>query len=804
MLRDLRQAAHALRVNPLFTLAAVLALGLAIGANAAIFGLVDALWFRPPGVSNSGSLVRVFSTTDTNRSGTWSFPEYLDIRDRIGAFDGVVARGRRGATLTAADGTEQLALVNVVSMNFFTMLGVRPALGRLFTPADESALAANPGVVLGHAFWSERFGADPALVGRTINLGRGTPVPVTVLGILPRNFRDLEASADRDIWIPTATWVVLNGREEFEQRQARWFDVIARRKAGSSVDAANAELATLVSSMVRDAGDATERRSARVISELAWKLEVGGVNAVALLGLVLLVVVITCVNVANLLLARGIARSRELAVRVAIGATRMRLLRQLMTESALLGALGAVAGLTIAMWMIRLMPAVLVPPPGFRSSLVFETDARVIIFTLVVTLLTTILFGVAPSWTAARGDVAPLINPGGRDTGFSNRGSTTLVIMQVAVSLVLLAAAGVLARSFIATGRADLGFTREPLLTAFATAGRVSPATVDEARRQLAALPGVTQVAVAIRAPLSFSSGGIAQPVYFPDNPAPNAGLPEVKFNAVSANYFDVLGTRLVKGRVFDARDERPGEPVVIVNERFVSEYFPGRDPIGAIVRLGGNAGTPHRIAGIVRNAVINRVGEEPEPYLYLPYARGEYPEITFFIDAAGSVPTLTAATRDVLTKLDRRLQPRLQITMAQYVEYSTSTYQATATLASLLGLLGLLLTALGVYGVMAYRTTRRTREIGIRVALGAPRSQVVSMILREGARIALLGVAAGIPLALAATRLLSTMLFAVGPWDVATFVVVTAVLALTVGAATLIPALRATRVDPATALRNA
>jgi predicted permease len=805
MWRDLKQAAHALRVNPLFTLAAVLALGLAIGANAAIFGLVDALWFRPAAVSQPHSLVRVFSTTDTNPSGLWSFPEYLDIRDRIQAFENVVARGRRGATLTAPDGTEQLALVNVVSMNFFTALGVHAALGRVFTPADESALDANPGVILGYAFWSERFGADPSLVGRTIALGRGKPIPVTVLGVLPRSFRDLEASADRDIWIPTATWGVLNGREEFAQREMRWFDVIARRKPDVSVGTAHAEVASLAAAMARDAGDAAGRASARVLSELAWRLETGGVNALALLGLVLLVVVITCVNVANLLLARGIARSRELAVRVAIGATRMRLLRQLMTESALLGALGAVAGLTIAMWMIRLMPAVLVPPPGFRSSLVFETDARVIVFTLGVTLLTTILFGVAPSWTAARGDVSLLISAGGRDSGFATRGSDTLVATQVAVSLALLAAAGVLARSFVATERAELGFTREPLLTTFVTPGSVSPTTVAEARRRLAALPDVSQVAVAIRAPLSFSGGGLAQKIFLPDVPQrAGSSPPDVKYNAVSANYFAVLGTRLVRGRLFDEEDERPGEPVVIINERFASEYFPGRDPLGAPVRLGDADGAPHRITGIVQNAVINRVGEEPEPYFYLPFARGEYSEMTFFVDAAGPPATLAALTRDVLTALDRRLQPRLQITMAQYIGFSTSTYRATATLASILGLLGLMLTAVGVYGVMAYRTTKRTREIGIRVALGAPRSQVVSMVLREGARIVALGIAVGIPLALVATRLLSTMLFGIGPWDLTTFMVVTGVLAVTIAVATLIPALRATRVDPSAALRTA
>jgi putative ABC transport system permease protein len=804
MWRDIRQGLHILRANPLFTLAAVLALGVAIGANAAIFGLVDALWFRPPGVRDPGALVRVFSTTDVDRSGSWSFPEYRDIRDRAGALEDVIARGRRGAILPAPDGTDRLVLVNVVSINFFSALGVRPHLGRLFAPGDEPALEANPGVVLGYAFWVERFGGDPSIVGRSIDLGRGQRLRVTVLGVLPERFRDLEAAADRDIWIPTTTWAVMNGREEFERRQERWFDVMARLKRSTSLEAARDEVGALATSMARDSSESGTRRGARVVSELAWRLESGGVNALALLGLVALVVLITCVNVANLLLARAAARSRELAVRIAIGATRWRLLRQLMTESALLGVLGAMAGLTMAMWLIRLMPALLVPPPGFRSFLVFETDARVLLFTALVTLLTTVLFGVAPSWTAARTDVAPLINVGARDSASSTGRLTLLVTMQIAVSLVLLAAAGVLVRSFVATERADLGFARKPVLTAWATSGDVNSATAEEARRQLAGLPGVTNVALAIRAPLSLSGGGLAQPVYLPGHPPPaGAGLPEIKFNAVSANYFAVLGIPLVRGRLFDAADERPGEPVVIVNERFASEYFPGRDAVGEIVRPGGSAAPPHRIAGVVRNTVINQIGEEPEPYFYLPYLRGTYGEVTFLLDSAADSVSVASAARAVLARLDRRLQPRLLITMREYIDYSTSTYQATATLALLLGAVGLLLTSIGVYGVMAYRTTRRTREIGIRIALGAARGQVVGMVLREGARVAILGLALGIPSALVATRALSSMLFGIGPWDLTSFAVATTVLAVTVAGATLIPAWRATRVDPSEALRN-
>src|SRR5262245_8126341 len=473
MMRDFKHALHALKRSPVFTLSAILALGLAIGANATIFGLVDGLWFRPPGVRAPLGLVRVFSTTPAVTKGGWSYPEYAALRDSVRGFEGTVARGRRGVTMAADDGRPELLLVNVVTLNFFSVLGVDADRGRLFGPDDEAALEAQPGIVLGHAFWQRRFGSDPTIVGRTITIGRGTPTPVVVLGVLPAAFRDLDAAADRDLWIPTPTWVRLSNRRELEERGGRWFDVLARRRAGTSVSGLTAEAAAVAASLAREFPATNAGRAARVISDLDYRLEAGGVSALALFGLVLLVVLITCVNLANLLFARAAARGRELAMRVALGASRGRMLRHTVTESALLGAAGALVGITIALWLIRLLPAILVQPPGFPSLLRFQADRRVFVFTLAVTGLTTLLFGAVPGWIAARADVAGLIKGEARLARSHRldrmiRGA--MVIAQIAVSLVLLCAATLLARSFVETRRASLGISRSPVLTAWVTA----------------------------------------------------------------------------------------------------------------------------------------------------------------------------------------------------------------------------------------------------------------------------------------------------------------------------------------------
>ncbi len=798
MWRDMRNAVRALGHAPSFTISAVLALALAVGANGAIFGLVDALWLRPPGIRDPATLVRVFATTSTDTEGSWSWNEYEDIAGKVDAFEQVAVRGRRGAVFTADDGSQDLLLVNVVSANFFEMAGVKPQLGRLYQSAD----TGQSGVVLGHGFWLSRFGGDRGIIGRRLQLGRRVGHSVTVLGVLPPDFRELDAAADRDLWLSPQVWEQLSGgRTEFERRDTRWFDVFARRRGGVDVERAQAEMTALTAGFSRDYPEASAGRGARVVSDLDFRLERAGVAATAMLGLVLLVVVITGVNVANLLLARAAARAQELAVRVALGASRWRLVRQLTVESLALGVLGAFGGLIVASWFIRLLPALMTTAPGMRPFVVFQTDARVLIFTVGVTLVTTVLFGLAPAFIAARADAITVIKASTGAARQRHGMRRVLVGGQVAISLVMLCMAAALAQSYREVQRGDLGFARRPLLTLWATS-EVGPVKGSEAVRQLKALPGVEDVALAVRAPLSLSGGGFARDVQVDGyTPPTGASTARVKFNAVSANYFDVFGTRLIMGRAFSRDEEQRGEATVVINQRFVREFLAGRDPLGEVIRVDGE---PHRILGVAQDGVVNAIGEDPQAYMYLPFARGAYPETTFVLAMAGGDPALLAtAARGVLRRIQPQLEPRRTVTMTQYVEYAARLHRTTAALALMLGITGLVLTTLGVYGIVAYRTSARIKEIGIRVALGAMRGQVIGLVLRDGLTLAGAGVLAGAPLALIATRLTASMLVGITPWNPAALIAATGVLVLAVAGATLVPARRAMRVEPAAALRT-
>ena len=806
MLRDFHTALRLLISRPAFTFVAALSLALGIGANSAIFSLLDAFWLRPFDVPRSSEMVRVFSSTDQEAQGYFSYPEFLELQQQSRTLGSVVAVGGRGAIFIDGD-SRQLLSLNLVSSNFFTAMGVKPVLGRVFTPEDETAGA--PGtipVVLGNNFWVRQFGGDRAIVGKQLRLLRISEVPVIVIGVLPPGFREIETGADRDLWFPPQSWARLGENRELQTRGKRWFRVLGRLGPGANVQVANAEIQTIAGRLAASWPESNRGRRATVVSDLRYRLDQAGTNGLILVGIVLLVVLISSLNVANLLLSRAGTRGREMAVRLALGATRMRLIRQLMVENLLLGLTGFVLSLFIGNALVKLLPALILTPPGFHDTTLFQFDSRVLAASLAISLATVLLFGLAPAWKSARPNLVAALKG---EAAFAGEGRrrwplrNILVVAQIAVSLALLASAGVLARSFANTRTNELGLARKQLLLVWIAAEDAKPALYRQVVARFEALPGVRSVAIAVRAPMSLSSNGMAQLVRFPQRPdLANQPPFEIKYNSVSANFLSTMGTPLLRGRGFEGRDETGSLRSVLINERMAQRFWPAEDPIGKTMRVGGAGGREHTIIGVVKNAPINAVGEPLEPYLYLPYWANFEQEATFLIETRGDAATLAQSARQALKQVDARMNPLTITTQGELIRFSALPYQLTAELAGALGVLGLLLTAVGLYGVVSYSVAQRTREIGIRMALGAARGDTLRLVLWEVARLGALGVGIGMPLALLATRLISSSLFGVGPWHIPSLVSAVVVLLFALFLAGFIPARRATTIEPNAALR--
>ncbi len=804
MFRDFRFAFRVLASRPAFTLVAALSLALGIGANSAIFGLIDALWFRPLAVPKSGELVRIFSVTDQNRQGSLSYPEYLDLKQQATELREVVAIGGRGATLVQGD-SHQLLNLNLVSSNFFTALSVKPLYGRVFTPQDEADATRPLSVVLGNSCWQRYFGGDPNIVGKQIRIQRINDVLATVIGVLPRSFREIETGGDKDLWFSRQAWKVIGSVGDLETRGNRWFHVMGRLAPGATEKSTNAQVETIASRMA-EAWPATNKgRRASLVSDLHFRMEQAGTNGVALLAIVLLVVMISSVNVANLLLSRAGIRGKEMAVRLALGAGRWRLIQQLMAENILLGILGLAGGIAIGTWLIEILPALMVQPPGFYNVIDFQFDSRVLLFSLAISLATILLFGLAPAWKSARPDLLPALK-GDAAFGVSVRRRwplrNWLVAAEVGIAMTLLVCAGVLVRSFANTRSHDLGFARNQLLLVWVSAD-AKPPLYRDVIAHFEAMPGVRSVAAAVRAPLSLSSNLMFQYVRFPGRTEfANAPPFEIKYNSVTRNFLSTMGTPVLRGRGFEERDEITGATSVLINEKMAQRFWPGQDPLGKTIRVGWRTPRLHTVIGVVKNAPINAVGEVPEPYLYLAYWPNFEEEATFLIETQGDASTLAPTARRVLKSVDARLDPLTITTERELIRYSAQNYQVTAELVGTLGLLGLILTAVGLYGVVSYGVSQRTRELGIRMALGAGRMDTLRLVLREVAMLGLIGIAAGLPLALAATRLLSSLLFGMGAWDVPTFTGAAILLGAVLVVAGFVPARRATSIEPVSALR--
>ena len=829
LLADLRYAVRMLVKNPGFALIAVMSLGLGIGANTAIFSMVNATLLRQLPVASPDRLLYVY---DGNPGAVFSYPAYSELRDQNQAFDSLIAWGGISASLNSDEQTEGADLVTgaIVTGNFFETLGVQAALGRVITPADDQTPGGHPVAVISNGLWQSRLGANPDIIGRELILNGQR---FTVIGVVPPEFQGAQMGVNRDIYVPMMMQAVMRppragysgemNPDLLKVRTNRWLYSLGRLRPGLTSEQAQAELTIIARQLEQaPAGDRYKNFTTSPVSlgDPAQRVQMIPV-ARLLLSIVGAVLLIACANVANLLLVRASARRKEIAVRLAIGASRGRLVRQLLTESLLLALVGGGAGLLLAWLTVSLLKASPPPPGALPVTPDFAIDLRVLLFTIGLSLLTGIIFGLAPALRAARSDLVPSLKDQSLSSDqnvrrFSAR--NVLVVGQVALSLVLLIAAGLFLRSLKQAQDIDPGFDAHKLLTAplninllryTRAQGRDFYQRVVES---IGALPGVEAASVARNIPLggrTSISSLLIEGRSGPDNQFRSEGggftadENSVNTNTVGPNYFETMGIALLRGRHFGSQDSEDKPRVVIVNESFERRHLGGEGAIGKRLSLGGTRGPWHEVIGVVRDSKYVTVGETPTSMAYLPLQQNHETGVTLLVRAAGDPVSLVAAVRQEVQSLEKNLPVTSIRPMNELVGASLYAARMGAILVGVLGALALLLAAVGLYGVMSFSVSRRTREFGIRVALGAQSSDVFGLVLRDGALLVAAGIALGLSGAAIVTRFLTSFLYGIAAVDTLTFMSIPVILIFVALAACYVPARRAMRTDPILALRN-
>jgi putative ABC transport system permease protein len=806
-MQDLRYSFRTMRKTPVFTVVAVLALALGIGANSAIFSVVNAVLLRPLPFDHSERLLSLHSRNERDGSvgNEQSYPNFLDVRAQCQSCAGVAAYG--GATAFVMNPGEEPERARGVqaTADLLPMLGVQPALGRVFTPEEDQA-GARRVVVLSYGFWQRAFGGNPKIIGQEIPLGSA---PMTVVGVMPKGFKYPVEWQQTDFWMPLTPALSAADRDG---RASVFLDLVAKTKPGVTAAQAQAEIET-ISRRLQAQYPATNTALVFFAKPLKENL-VGDLRTAlfVLLGAVGCVLLIACANVANLLLARAAGRSKEMSIRTALGASRARIMRQLLTESLLLALAGGGLGLLLAMWGVDLLAAA--APADIPRVAEIGLDARVVLFTLFVTLATGVVFGLAPALQASKADVNEALKEGGRGTGEGvGRGRLrgALVVSEVALSLVLLVAAGLLAQSFKRLLDVTPGFDPKNLVTMDVVPRRAH--YPEEAQRvrffqdfidQASRLPGVGGVAVVDPLPLN---GNFEVWDFQIEGRAPFA--PGEQNNAdrrvVNGDYFRVVGIPLRKGRTFDERDRKEAPQVIVVNDAFARRFLNCEEPLGKRIVFGGGpaGGTAREIVGVVGDVRHAGLDEPTTPEFYFPFTQVLTPRLTVVARASsGDTAGVATALRGVIRQTDKDSPIWNVRTMEELLAASVAKRRFNMILLGGFASTALLLAALGIYGVISYTVTQRTHEIGVRVALGAQPRDVVRMILTQGMRLTLIGVGAGLLGAFALTRVMSGLLFGVSATDPVTFGGVALLLALVAFVSCLLPARRATRVDPMIALR--
>jgi putative ABC transport system permease protein len=801
IVQDLRYAVRSLRRQPAFALLAIATLALGIGANAAIFSAVDAVLLRPLAYRHPDRIVALSNYwLKTGRRGTVSAPDFHDWHDSTTSFAamGYYTYAAGGETSVIVDGVAEYGNVVLVTPEFFDVFGVDALAGR--TIGRSAAAGDAPVAVIGHELWQRRFGGSPAALGRTVSFGQRA---VTIVGIMPPGF----GFPDR-----TDIWYFPDGSPETASRSAHNYRVVARLKDDRTVAQAQAELSSLAARLSAAYPATNEGKSAAVVPLREQLVGDTRPTLYLLFGAVGLVLLIACANVANLLLARATGRTSELAVRAALGAGRTRIVAQLMTESLLLAVVSAAAGLALARWGVAAFVAL--APAGLPRAAEIGIDWRVLAFALAASIGASVLFGVLPALHASRVDLNLSLRQGGRGAaagGSGGRFRGMLVVAEVALAVALVVGAALLVRSFTALGRVELGYAADRVLVVRTS---VPSRDLDGARRatatyasllpRLAALPGVDSVAGVTGLPGSalHSNGGY----WLEGGPGPEVSgvqAPQAVFTVVTPDYFRTMAIPVRGGRDFSDRDGFDAPMVAIVNEALARQAFPGVDPIGRQIMCGLDSLKFMTIVGVTGNVREYDPSVPPLPELYMPYRQHPFygSSLTLVARTGGEPLALANAFRETIRTADPDVPVRAT-TMTEMVSASVATPRFRTLLVGTFAALALLLAMAGVYGVMAYAVSRRTAEIGVRMAMGATAADILRLVMGQGLRLAIAGIVIGSALAYALAQLLRGMLFAVAPADPLVFGAVPVALILTVAAATAIPALRASRVDPMTALR--
>jgi macrolide transport system ATP-binding/permease protein len=819
--QDLRVGVRQLMRRPGFALTAIGSLALGIGITTTLFTVVNAVLFKSSPLSEPAALVEIYSSQrGEDMQLTTSYPDLQSLRAGVPAFSSIAGHAyARGVLSTTA--TPLLVTGEAVTANYFDVLGVPVTLGRGFRADEDATADGAPVVVVSHGLWQRQFGARPDIVGATMKL---SGLPYTVIGVAPERFPGTMPGLASDFWVPVTMIERLQftgmqwtgddddpGTTRLDRRSTRWLFVKGRLADGQTIAQARAQAEAVFAQLATAYPRTNEKAVVSLIPATDIRFHPmldGYVRAASagLLGAVGLVLLIACANVAAMLLARGSARRREMAVRAAIGAGRGRLVRQLLSEGLVLAVLGGAAGVLLAAWAGRAIGAFATNVLPIATTFDFSLDRTVLMFAGLVSASTALVFGLAPAWSASQPDLVPALKET-LDAGGTSRRLTlrdALVVGQLALSLVLLVSGALLARGLIVARGTDLGFdpsriaalTFSPQMNGYDTSRTMAlRARVLDAVR---AVPGVTAASLSTRLPLGpdINMNSFAVPGHH----RPDDDGTSVDTTYIGADYFTAMGIPLVEGRAFTEDEVVNDRPVIIVNETFAKTYWPGRSAVGQVVHSGGLEQPAQQIVGVSRDHKVRSAGEAPMPYAHLPI--GESRSIDLVIRTAGPAAAVVPTLKQAVWALEPDAVFTMEGAASEAVDATLAPTRIGAALIGVVGVLALLLAAVGLYGVVAYSVSLRTREMGIRLALGAERGQVLRMVLGQGTRLALVGIALGAALAAAAASVLESMLYGVSAIDPLAYAGAAALLLVVALVANLVPAIAASRIAPATAIR--